>query len=157
MDTNKSGKGTGKSSSTPSSNVIDTAQTMFVVAVSEFNGSTERPATEDKNGYMPVVLTSVTGDELPERSQVISGTIANNAGLVPGETVSVAINRVGETSYKDAEGNDAVGINYNYVKLHTLSFMDLLQLQAINGQKNQRRATPQTQTSDAGVEFGATK
>lgn len=39
-------------------------------------------ASEDKNGLMPVILLGIAG-EIPSRS-VISGTYAQNMGIVPG-------------------------------------------------------------------------
>lgn len=108
-------------------------QTIFIVAVGNFNGSKDRPAKEDANGLMPVVLSSIDGEVLPERSSVMSGTIAHNAGLIPGESVmvSIKVNANNPTStYKDANGADATGINYNYQVLKTLSFKDLRDIQA---------------------------
>lgn len=62
----------------------------FVVKVNQFQGSADRPATTDKNGFAPVILSSHNGT-LPERSRVISGTVAQRAGLQVGKNYAVKV------------------------------------------------------------------
>lgn len=62
----------------------------FVVKVNQFNGSAARPATADKNGLAPVVLTSYNGT-LPANARVISGTVAQRAGMFEGFNYAVKL------------------------------------------------------------------
>ncbi len=62
---------------------------LVLVAVAMFQGSTERPAESDINGHMPVILNPLAGS-MPNR-RVLSGTVAINAGFIPGKTALVAI------------------------------------------------------------------
>ena len=62
----------------------------FVVKVNQFNGSAARPATTDKNGLAPVVLTSYNGT-LPANARVLSGTVAQRAGMYEGHNYAVRL------------------------------------------------------------------
>lgn len=58
--------------------------TLFVGTVRSFSGSTENPATPDKNGKMPVILNVVAGTA--PNTRVLSGTVAERAGLHIGKS-----------------------------------------------------------------------
>lgn len=101
---------------------------LFTVSVSQFNGSNDRPAKEDKNGLMPVVITSLDGSELPTRARVLSGTVAQRAGLEPGKSYMVNVVKTGESTYFDSEGTEQTGENYSINPLRELTFADLKDL-----------------------------
>ena len=56
-----------------------------VVLVQSFQGKKDTPAKPDKNGKMPVILVAVAG-QVPSIGSVLSGTVAERAGLVVGKT-----------------------------------------------------------------------
>jgi hypothetical protein len=62
----------------------------FVVKVNEFKGSAVNPATCDKNGQFPVILSAHNGT-LPSNARVISGTVADRAGLEIGKNYAVKV------------------------------------------------------------------
>ena len=81
----------------------------FVVKVNQFNGSAARPATTDKNGLAPVVLTSYNGT-LPANARVISGTVAQRAGMFEGFNYAVKLVLTGvDPNYGEQYRYDVVG------------------------------------------------
>lgn len=60
---------------------------IIVVAVSPFN---KAGSEADKNGLMNVYLTPIAG-KIPNQAMVVSGTVAQKAGLVVGTTLMVMI------------------------------------------------------------------
>ena len=62
----------------------------FVVKVNQFQGSLDNPARPDKNGQMPVILTSYNG-QLPNNARVISGTVAQRNGWEVGQNYVVSL------------------------------------------------------------------
>lgn len=60
---------------------------LFVGTVRQFNGSTEEPATPDKNGKMPVIINVVAGRA--PNTRVLSGTVAERAGMQVGKSYLV--------------------------------------------------------------------
>ena len=79
-----------------------------LVQVNAFSGSSERPAQPDKNGKMPVYLSLLSGQPIPSTARVISGTVAENSGLYPGQTCAVQIQVSAVTE---------AGVNYSYTVL----------------------------------------
>lgn len=57
---------------------------LFVGTVRLFTGSTEDPATPDKNGKMPVIINVVAGSA--PNTRVLSGTVAERAGFEHGKS-----------------------------------------------------------------------
>jgi hypothetical protein len=84
---------------------------VLTVAVSVFQGSTTRPAKADKNGMLPVILTALSGS-LPNDAKVLSGTIADRAGLTVGSVCTIAITTGEQREYEGSMRN-----TYNYLKL----------------------------------------
>jgi len=81
----------------------------FVVKVSQFNGSVARPAKTDKNGLAPVVLTSYNGT-LPANARVLSGTVAQRAGMFEGFNYAVKVVQTGvDPTYGEQYRYDVVG------------------------------------------------
>lgn len=69
----------------------------------------------DSNGKAPVILTAIAG-KLPNRN-IISGTVAEAAGLEPGNTYAI---QVTEQAYDPQYGR-----RFNFLKLDTLNFRDI--------------------------------
>lgn len=63
-----------------------------VCVVNPFTGSNERPAAEDKNGLMPVILRPLAG-KAPNIGSVLSGTVAHNNNLEVGHRYFVIFTR----------------------------------------------------------------
>ncbi len=75
-------------------------------------------ATVDKNGYMPVILLGIAG-EMPSKN-VISGTVAENMDLTPGEVYLF--------NAKEQETDPQYGRNFTFMKLSSaLGAIELLQ------------------------------
>lgn len=81
--------------------------TMIVAAITNFSGTT----TPDKNGNTPVMLQCIAG-VMPNRN-VLSGTVAQRAGLDVGKTYLV---NVRETGFDDLFGPD-----YTFIKIMELT------------------------------------
>lgn len=81
----------------------------FVVKVNQFSGSTNRPATADKNGFAPVLLSAHNGT-LPSNARVISGTVANRAGMEVGKNYAVKVTLTGiDNQYGEQYQYEVVG------------------------------------------------
>lgn len=81
----------------------------FVVKVNQFQGRADRPATSDKNGFAPVILTAYNGI-VPEKARVISGTVAHRAGLTVGKNYAVKITLARmDSQYGEQYQYDVVG------------------------------------------------
>ena len=108
---------------------------MFTVSVANYSGSKTKPATADSNGLMPVILPSIEGGQLPETARVVTGTVAQRAGLVAGKSYQISVSNGGPRTYPDkATGEERTGTQWNYQVLHELSFKDLRDIQ--NEQSN---------------------
>lgn len=92
---------------------------MCVVTANTANTTSSNSNFElDKNGLAPIVLTAICG-QLPNRgANVLSGTVAQSAGIEHGKTYAVQIT---ETAYDCQYGR-----RFNVQKLQELSFVDLL-------------------------------
>ena len=88
----------------------------FVASVKNFNGSTERPAEEDKNGAMPVILDVVAGS-CPNK-RVISGTVAERAGMESGKAYLCKAEEIDSDEY---------GRQFRYSTIKELGFSELLE------------------------------
>lgn len=72
---------------------IKVGETFTAIAVvNPFTGSIERPAAEDKNGKLPVILRPLAG-KLPNVGSVLSGTVAENNNFVVGHRYLVVFTR----------------------------------------------------------------
>lgn len=80
----------------------------------------------DKNGKMPYVLTPVAGT-IPNRN-FISGTVAENLGLVDGKSYAI--------SYREVEKDDTYGRRFVWTKIGEASILDVFQAQALVGAGN---------------------
>lgn len=90
--------------------------TTFVASVKLFNGSTERPAEEDKNGAMPVILDVVAGS-CPNK-RVLSGTVAERAGMESGKAYLCKAEEIDSDEY---------GRQFRYSTIKELGFSELLE------------------------------
>jgi hypothetical protein len=81
----------------------------YVVKVNQFSGSANRPATADKNGFAPILLSAHNGT-LPTNARVISGTVAHRAGLEVGKNYAVKVTLTGvDAEYGDQFQYEVVG------------------------------------------------
>lgn len=88
----------------------------FVASVKNFNGSTERPAEEDKNGEMPVILDVVAG-KCPNK-RVLSGTVALRAGMEAGKAYLMKCEEIDRDEY---------GRQFRFSTIKELGFSELLE------------------------------
>ena len=88
----------------------------FVASVKLFNGSAERPAEEDKNGAMPVILDVVAG-KCPNK-RVLSGTVAERAGMESGKAYLMKAEEIDSDEY---------GRQFRYSAIKELSLSELLE------------------------------
>lgn len=63
----------------------------YLVSVAQFNGEA------DKNGKAPVYLNVVSGNAVPQKARVLSGTVAENLGLTPGTVALVSVSRIADS------------------------------------------------------------
>ena len=89
----------------------------FVASVKMYNGSAEKPAKEDKNGEMPVILDVVAG-KCPNK-RVLSGTVAERAGMESGKAYLMKAEEIDE----DPEN----GRQFRYSTIKELGFSELLE------------------------------
>lgn len=89
----------------------------FVCKVNQFNGSKDRPATTDINGFAPVILVSHNG-VLPTNARVISGTVAQRAGLVVGNNYAITVTMT--------HIDDQYGEQYQYDVIGEVSTMEVV-------------------------------
>lgn len=89
----------------------------YIVKVNSFQGSANRPAVADKNGFAPVLLSAHNGT-LPEKGRVISGTVAQRAGMQVGHNYAVKVTLVGI--------DDQYGEQYQYEVIGELSTMEVI-------------------------------
>jgi hypothetical protein len=64
----------------------------------------------NRNGVWPVILKSINGVKLPEKSDIMDGSIAESLGIVVGSTYTLMINR-----REDYISNGKAYLNYDYV------------------------------------------
>jgi hypothetical protein len=64
----------------------------------------------NRNGVWPVILKSINGVQLPEKSDIMDGSIAESLGIVIGSTYTLMINR-----REDYISNGKAYLNYDYV------------------------------------------
>jgi len=72
---------------------------MFIVNVGLFRGGSKGTATPDVNGKMPVILSPLNDANLFPTNRVLSGTVAENAGLIVGNVYLVKVTHTGNNSY----------------------------------------------------------
>ena len=72
---------------------------MFIVNVGLFRGGSKGTATSDVNGKMPVILSPLNDAHLFPTNRVLSGTVAENAGLIVGGVYLVKVTHTGNNSY----------------------------------------------------------
>jgi len=89
----------------------------FVASVKMYNGSAEKPAKEDKNGEMPVILDVVAG-KCPNK-RVLSGTVADRAGMESGKAYLMKAEEIEE----DPEN----GRQFRYISFEDIVFSELLE------------------------------
>lgn len=89
--------------------------TLFLATIKAFNGSTERPAEDDKNGLSPVLIDLVAGT-CPNK-RVLSGTVAARAGLVVGKAYLM------KCEERDA---DEYGRQFNFSSIMEVGAMEVL-------------------------------
>ena len=70
---------------------------VFVATIKPFNGSNIRPAEEDKNNLPPIILDVVAGS-CPNK-RVLSGTVAQRAGMLEGNTYMCKYEEIDATEY----------------------------------------------------------
>jgi hypothetical protein len=87
---------------------------LFIGSIKPFNGSTERPAEDDKNGLSPVLIDLVAG-KCPNK-RVLSGTVAARAGLQVGKAYLMKVEE------RDA---DEYGRQFNFNSVMEVSAMDV--------------------------------
>lgn len=89
---------------------------LAIVCVGPYTGSTENPATSDKNGKNPVYLTAVAG-KVPNRN-ILSGTIAERAGMKTGNSYLVSIT--------EGEVDPQYGRRFNFTVLASAGIDEIL-------------------------------
>lgn len=89
----------------------------YIIKVNQFQGSVNRPAVADKNGFAPVILSAHNGT-LPEKARVISGTVAQRAGMQVGHNYAVKVSLV--------KIDDQYGEQYQYEVIGELSTMEVI-------------------------------
>lgn len=89
----------------------------FIVKVNSFQGSANRPAVADKNGFAPVLLSAHNGN-LPTNGRVISGTVAQRSGLEVGKNYAVKVTLT--------KIDEQYGEQYQYEVIGELSTMEVL-------------------------------
>lgn len=94
---------------------------MIIASANQFN-----QGTIDKNGKTPVILNIVAG-KCPNRN-VLSGTIAETAGLEVGKTYLLSI--------REGEPDAQYGRRFVYSKLKELTAMEIVQSASIVGPAN---------------------
>lgn len=94
---------------------------MAIVSISAFTGEN---ATRDKNGKMPVVLTPLCG-VIPSK-RILSGTIAENMGLIPGKPVMV--------SFSEGEEDATYGRQFTWASAGVVTPMEILQAKQLLGE-----------------------
>jgi hypothetical protein len=92
---------------------------LYFVNVSLFGQGTKL----DKNGLSSVYLTSIHGAPIPERARVMSGTLAERAGLQLHHSYLMKI---------DESGSNEYGTNYTYLVLNELSVADIISFARTN-------------------------
>lgn len=97
--------------------------TMFVATVVAFQGTTENPASPDKNGKMPVLLDVVAG-QCPSK-RVISGTVAERNGMKLGSAYLF--------SAKETESDDTHGRQFNFSAVKEATLMEIVQSSQLLG------------------------
>jgi len=90
----------------------------FVATVNTFSGSTERPAKQDRNGKDPIILSVISG-KAPNRT-VLSGTVAERAGLEVGKTYLIQV--------RETEANE-YGRQFRFEKIGEPSMLDVLDME----------------------------
>ena len=97
----------------------------FVVKVNEFQGSTARPATSDKNGQFPVILNAHNGT-LPANARVLSGTVAQRAGLEIGKNYAVKVILTGVDTTPQKGFPNGYGEQYRYEVAGEVSTIEII-------------------------------
>ena len=77
----------------------------------------QRPATADKNGNMPVYFEIFNKGTLPERARVISGTVAERAGLEVGKVYLLKVEKTGHDEKYGDQFRHSVAGEVDAVKL----------------------------------------
>ena len=109
-----------------------------IVSVSQFNGEKAKP---NKNGMMPLYLTSLTPTQLPLRAKILDGTIAQRNGMVAGKNYFITL---------AVSGTSDAGPNYSVTNLGEITAVQLLQLGAVSFNSPQMMQEPQvTPTENA--------
>lgn len=94
----------------------------FVAVCTAFKG---KDAKADKNGKAPVALQPISGTS-PRGLNILSGTVAEQQGFVPGKTYGVmATERPTDEEY---------GRQFNYTKIGELSALEVMTM-PLNGVK----------------------
>lgn len=91
--------------------------TRFLATVSAFTGSAEQPASPDKNGKMPVILTVVAG-QCPNK-RIIAGTLAERGGMEIGEAYLFQAT--------EEEPDVEYGRQFNFTAVKKANLMEIIQ------------------------------
>ncbi len=97
---------------------------MCVATVRQFFGSNEDPAVADKNGKMPVILNIVAGTAPNKR--VLSGTVAERAGMTVGKTYLINCTEGSLQEYEDGEGNTVTTRSFTFDAMSELTVREIL-------------------------------
>lgn len=89
--------------------------TNAIVNVNAYTGSTTKPAQADRNGKMPVIMTPFKGS-VPNRAMVITGTVAERAGIETGNSYLV--------QFREIESNE-YGRQFRHTNLGKIDAIDL--------------------------------
>lgn len=98
---------------------------LALVTVSTLNAT---KFNADKNDKMPVILTCLAG-KIPNRN-VISGTVAEGAGLEDGKTYLVQVTEREYNSEINPVTQKPYGRQFNYLKVATPSMFEIIEAQA---------------------------
>ena len=91
--------------------------TRFLATVSAFTGSNETPASPDKHGKMPVILTVVAGQ--CHNKRIIAGTLAERGGMEIGEAYLFQAT--------ETEAEAQYGRQFNFTAVKKASLMEIIQ------------------------------
>lgn len=109
-----------------------------IVSVSQFNGEKAKP---NKNGMMPLYLTSLTAVPLPTRAKILDGTIAQRNGMVAGKNYFVTV---------ALSGTSDAGPSYSVSNLGEITAIQLLQLGAVSFDQPQMMPQQQVTPTETG-------
>ncbi len=94
---------------------------MLVVKLSVFNKRKDGTiVSPDSNGFMPLYMTVLKGEELPENAKILNGTIAHNQGMTVGDVYGVSVT--------ETETDPIHGEQYNVDMIVKLGFQDIMSL-----------------------------